>query len=306
MAARRWLETNSHHWSEWDAEALAQHKRGQRVSVVLPALDEEDTVGGIVRELLLLRDQTGLVDDVIVVDSGSADETVAVAAAAGAEVHRARDVLPDCGDRPGKGEVMWKSLAVARGDVVVFVDADLLDFRPHYVVGLLGPILTDPGTVFVKAHYDRPLLDVSASGGGRVTELLARPVLNTFFPDLAGVVQPLAGEYAARRDVLAGVPFDAGYGVDVGLLLDVAAAHGLDAIRQVDLGHRSHGHQDTLALGRMAFEVLQSVLRRVDGCAPDGSVLTQFRRAGEALDVLVHERPPAPRPPMRDALDAAG
>src|SRR5207253_5005085 len=146
---------------------------------------------------------------------------------------------PSIGARPGKGEALWKSLAVTSGDIVVYVDSDLTDFGPHYVTGLLGPLLTSSDVLLVKAFYDRPLLDVSAAGGGRVTELMARPLLDAFFPEVAGVVQPLAGEYAARRTLLESLPFAAGYGVETGLLLDAVAAHGLDAVAQVDLGHRT-------------------------------------------------------------------
>jgi glucosyl-3-phosphoglycerate synthase len=228
-----------------------------------------------------LAQETGLVDEIVVIDSGSVDRTAEVAAKAGAVVRHRDDVLPHLGSYPGKGEVLWKALHVTRGDIVVYVDSDLTAFGPHYVTGLLGPLLGDPSVLLTKAFYDRPLLDISAAGGGRVTELMARPLFTAYFPELAGVVQPLAGEYAARRS-----------------LLDTAAAHGLDAVAQVDLGHRTHGHQDTEALGRMAATILRTVVSRVDPGRTLWPELTQFRRNADGdvephvTTVTVPERPP--------------
>ena len=296
--ARRWFERRTSHAADWSTAALIERKGDTTVSVVLPALDEEPTVGGIVAGIRALAESTGLVDEIVVVDSGSADRTAEVAAAAGATVHHRDDVLPHLGSYPGKGEVLWKALHVTSGDVIVYVDADLTGFGPHYVTGLLGPLLSDPGVLLTKAFYDRPLLDVSAAGGGRVTELMARPLLQAYFPHLAGVVQPLAGEYAARRALLETLPFAAGYGVETGLLLDTVSGHGLDAVAQVDLGHRTHGHQDTEALGRMAAAILRTVLSRVDPGRAPWPELTQFRRdrsgAVEPHDstVTLPERPP--------------
>jgi glucosyl-3-phosphoglycerate synthase len=213
-------------------------------------------------------------------------------------VYHRDDIRPDLGAYPGKGEVLWKALAVTSGDVLVYVDADLTDFGAHYLTGLLGPLLCDPAVLMVKAFYDRPLLDVSAAGGGRVTELLARPLLNAFLPELAGVVQPLAGEYAARRGLLAALPFAAGYGVETGLLIDAYRRFGLDAIAQVDLGQRTHGHQDTAALGRMAASILHTVLSRVAPDYPLCTSLAQFRREGGALVPVESEVAAPDRPPM--------
>ena len=193
--------------------------------------------------------------------------------------------------------MLWKALYVATGDILVYVDSDLTDFGEHYLVGLLGPLLTDESVLMVKAFYDRPLLDVAAAGGGRVTELMARPLLAALKPELAGVVQPLAGEYAARRSLLEALPFAAGYGVETALLLDTVAAHGLDAVAQVDLGQRTHGHQDTAALGRMAATILHTVLRRLAPDIPLWTDLTQFyREDGLAVPVDAQitwpDRPP--------------
>jgi len=290
-----------------DANALLRAKRrtGTRVSVVLPARDEEATVGRLVGDIAT-RWVRGvpLVDELLVVDSDSTDATAAVARAAGAEVVAAADVLPAHGTRPGKGEALWKSLAATTGDVVVFLDADLVGDVSHYVPGLLGPLLADPQVAYVKGCYTRPLElrgETSPTGGGRVTELTARPLLNALWPELAGVVQPLGGEYAGRRDVLEQVPFVSGYGVEVGLLVDLLELVGLGGLAQVDLGVRRHSSQSQEALGEMAGQVVSAVLARAGRSAtaalgPSG-LLTQFRHDGDGFvprstAVAVDERPP--------------
>jgi glucosyl-3-phosphoglycerate synthase len=287
--AADWFTRRTSHWRDWPVERLVGLKGDRTVSVILPALDEEPTVGEIVAAVVKLATDTGLVDEVLVIDSGSVDATAAVAAAAGATVYHRDEIRPDWGSRPGKGEVLWKALAVARGDVLLYVDADLTDFQPHFITGLLGPLLGSPPALLVKAFYDRPLLDVSAAGGGRVTELLARPLLNAYFPELAGVVQPLAGEYGGHRSLLESLPFAAGYGVETGLLIDTYRAHGLDAIAQVDLGARTHGHQDTAALGRMAATIAHTVLRRVDPERSRWPSLTQYQRVAGAVQPVDHD-----------------
>jgi glucosyl-3-phosphoglycerate synthase len=298
--AAAWFARRTSAWSDWPIPALQAAKGATTVSVVLPALDEEPTVGEIVAGIVSLQRETGLVDEVFVIDSGSQDATAAVAGAAGATVRHRDDILPAYGTQPGKGEVLWKALAVTAGDILVYVDADLTDFRPTFVTGLLGPLLTDPTVSLVKAFYDRPLLDSSPAGGGRVTELAARPLLNAYFPDLAGVVQPLAGEYAARRGLLESLPFAAGYGVETGLLIDTARAYGLDAIAQVDLGARTHGHQDTAALGRMSATILATVLARAAPDHPLWTTLTQFRRdAAGKIEPVTRPATWPSRPPMR-------
>ena len=300
--AARWFSRQTSRWIDWPTPQLAMNKRSTRVSVVLPALNEESTVGAIVSKLNLLRDRTGLIDEIVVVDSGSTDRTRDVAHRAGADVYNGHEILPCYGTVPGKGEVLWKSLAVTSGEIVVYIDSDLLDFDDHYVAGLLGPILDDTSIQMVKAFYDRPLLNVSNSGGGRVTELLARPLLAAYFPDLAGVVQPIAGEYAARRTILEDLPFAAGYGVDIGLLIDTYISRGLYALAQVDLGRRAHGHQDTLALGRMAATVLATVLdKHSRGVRASFQSLTQFARDADGQMLPFEYSLPGPsRPPMRD------
>ena len=266
----RWLRRRTSRSADWDPDHLLAAKGATRVSVVLPALDEESTIGALVAEVhgALVSDGggNGLVDELVVVDSGSADATARVAAAAGARVVRREDVLPHIPAVPGKGEAMWRSLACTSGDVVVFLDADLEEFSAAYVTGLLGPLLTDPSVVLVKAVYDRPLRTDGQhvpAGGGRVTELVARPLLALHWPELSGVVQPLAGEYAARRRLLERVRFPTGYGVELALLVDTLALAGLDAIAQVDLGVRLHRHHDDQRLGLMASEIMQVALDRL-------------------------------------------
>jgi glucosyl-3-phosphoglycerate synthase len=287
-----------------DAGALLHAKRrgGHRVSVVLPARDEEATVAGLVTDLVerWVR-RVPLVDEVLVVDSDSTDRTAERARAAGADVVAAAEVLPALGSRPGKGEALWKSLAATSGDLLVFLDADLLGDVSHYVPGLLAPLLADPQVGYVKGCYTRPLEvggHATPAGGGRVTELTARPLLNALWPELAGFVQPLGGEYAGRRSALEQVPFLSGYGVEVGLLVDLLGLLGLGGLAQVDLGVRRHTSQDQEALGRMAGQVVSAVLSRsAGGSAAAGGLLTQFRSDGGGFvpvstPVAVDERPP--------------
>jgi len=295
-ATHTWFARRTSHARDWPVARLLDANAGTTVSVVLPALNEAATVGRIVQRILPLP----VVDEVVVVDSGSTDDTIAVATAAGARVVRREDVLPQFAPRPGKGEVLWRSLAATSGDVVCFVDSDLRDFSPSFVTGLLGPLLTDPTVQFVKATYDRALRSGEVelpTGGGRVTELVARPLLALHWPELAGFVQPLGGEYAARRSLLEQLPFPCGYGVEFGLLVDTYNRVGLDAMAQVDLSRRKHRNADLHKLGQMATEILQVAQARL-GSAVDAPVeLTQFVRDGAGYrfvttDMTEYERPP--------------
>jgi glucosyl-3-phosphoglycerate synthase len=302
LATQRWLRSRSFAAADFPLGEVRRLKADHRVSVVLPARDEAATVGAIVRAIRDELQAAGIVDEILVVDSHSVDSTAEVAAAAGARVVAQSAVLPELGDRPGKGEALWKGLAASSGDLVVFLDADLVDFDPAFVLGLLGPLLREPDVHFVKGMYDRPLRlagEGSPTGGGRVTELVARPLLNAYWPQLAGVVQPLGGEYAGRRAALEQVPFAGGYGVEVGLLVDLLRLLGLDGMAQVDLGRRVHRHQDDQALGRMAMQIQLTASRRLtgDGLAEPGTELVQFRRVdgrlvGAEIDVDALDRPP--------------
>lgn len=294
FARRTWQDP------DWTVPDLVAAKHGRRVSVVLPALDEEATVGAIVAALVpLTGGPSPLVDELVVMDSGSTDRTAAVAVAAGARVVQRADVLPDLAPVPGKGEVLWRSLAATTGDIVCFLDADLIDFDPAFVPALLGPLLTEPGVGLVKGFYRRPLrLETreADSGGGRVTELLVRPLLAVLRPELGGIVQPLGGEYAGTRELFESVPFAAGYGVEIGLLLDTLARLGLDGIAQVNLGVRKHRNRSLLQLGVMSRQILAAALARC-GVPDTGGALTQFVQVdGEWLPsstvVAVTERPP--------------
>lgn len=240
-----------------------------------------------------------LVDELVVVDSGSTDRTAEVAAAAGARVVHRDAILPRIPALPGKGEVLWRSLLVTTGDIVCFIDADLRDFDPAFVTGIVGPLLTDPDVDFVKAMYDRPFGD-SPGQGGRVTELVARPLLNLHWPQLAGFVQPLGGEYAARRSLLERLPFPVGYGVELGLLVDALHTVGLDALAQVDVGVRKHRHQDGQALGRMAAAIYRTAQLRLSRAHLVRPTLTQFERGADGFVPRTYAVDTEERPPMRD------
>jgi glucosyl-3-phosphoglycerate synthase len=298
----------SHAAADWAPEELVAAKAasGLRIAVVIPARDEEDTVADVVAGVRSSWvDGVPLVDELVVIDSDSTDDTARVAAQAGAEVHAAASVRPDLGAARGKGEALWKSLFVTTADVLVFVDSDLVEWGPHFVSGLVGPVLTDPGVALVKAVYDRPLLDAAgheSETGGRVTELVARPMLALHRPGLAGVVQPLAGEWAVRRDVFERLSVPVGYGVEIAALVDTADLRGADAVAQVDLGRRAHRHHRHDTLGPMAVQVMAALEARtgVRTASRTSEVVTlrQFDRGAGGFvarprEVDVMERPPA-------------
>jgi glucosyl-3-phosphoglycerate synthase len=308
----------THHHSRFDALDLAARKRAQGLTAVaiIPARDEEATVGTVAGTLrATLLDEVGLLDEVLVVDADSRDDTAAVARAAGARVVRQSEVLPEAGTAPGKGEALWKGLAATDADLVVFVDGDIVDIGPRFVTGLFGPLLTDPSVRYTKACYDRPLKlggELHPTGGGRVTELLARPVLSAFWPELAWLAQPLSGEYAGRRELFTSLPFVRGYGVELALLVDIVERYGADVIAQVDLGRRVHDHQPLDALGRMASELLHVALDRVsrqgrlvlaDQLAT--TLLQPFRDEDGLLAARAHEIAPSERPPLAAWLAGA-
>jgi glucosyl-3-phosphoglycerate synthase len=269
--------------------ASAAAEAGLSVSVCIPARNEEATVGAVVSAIrAALVDRHALVDEIVVVDDHSSDDTAAVAAAAGARVVDASTVLEDHGEGHGKGEALWKSLHESTGDLVVWVDGDIVDFDPAFVVGMVGPLVCDPSVDFVKGHYHRPEAD--GVGGGRVTELMARPLLSLYFPELAEVAQPLGGEYAGRRTLLEQLPFVVGYGVDVALLIDAVRLAGIDRVAQVDLGVRHHRNRSLDELGPQALAVGQTILARAGVRPPGPAVL--HRPGRTPLPVPMHQRPP--------------
>jgi glucosyl-3-phosphoglycerate synthase len=298
-----WFARRTWQSPAWTVPELLAYKGSRTVSVVLPALDEEHTVGGVVRSVLPLVGS--VVDECVVVDSGSTDRTVEVATAAGARVVYRTDVLPDLPPVAGKGEVLWRSIAATTGDVLVFLDSDLVDPDPGFVTALLGPILSIADVRLVKGFYRRPLrleTEEYGTGGGRVTELLARPVLAALRPELSGVIQPLGGEYAVTREFAESVPFAAGYGVEIGLLLDAHTRFGLAGLAQVNLGVRKHRNRSLLQLGVMARQILGTALARCGVDASGATDFTQFVQVdGEWLPAAT-EVPVADRPPMREVL----
>lgn len=303
----RWLTTRS--WSVTDRPLhqimAAKQRTGQTVSVVLPALNEEETVGEIVAIIRHdLMQQVPLVDEIVVVDSGSTDRTSQVAAAAGATVVHRDEILPRLPAVPGKGEVLWRSLLATSGDIVCFIDADLKEFSSDFVSGIVGPLLTDPGVDLVKGMYDRPL-GGAAGQGGRVTELMARPLLNMHWPQLAGFVQPLGGEYAARRSLLEQLPFPVGYGIELGMLIDALHLVGLDALAQVDVGVRKHRHQDGQALGRMSAAIYRTAQLRLARGHLVRPSLTQFERGEDGFEPRTYSVDTEERPPMAEIAEYA-
>ncbi|HEX8742693.1 MAG TPA: glucosyl-3-phosphoglycerate synthase [Thermoleophilaceae bacterium] len=293
-----WLRERSFHHREFPADRLAA-ERTASVSVCVPAREEAATIGSIVHDLVELRER-GVIDQVAVLDCSSRDGTGRIAAAEGAEVYVQSDLLGEYGPCQGKGDAMWRGLSVLHGDVIAFVDADSEDFGPHFALGLLGPLLTHDGIEFVKGFYRRPFKYDSVrapEGGGRVTELTARPLLNLFYPELAAFAQPLAGEIAARRSLFERLPFATGYAVEIGQLIDAWYAVGLWSMAQVDLDVRQNRHQELRDLGPMAYAVLRAVTERL---AREGRLTAEQRDAflapgPEGLEertVALVERPP--------------
>ncbi len=284
---------------------LVDLKNGRRACLAIPTLDEEATIGPIVetarRELVEMHP---LLDEIIVIDSGSADATRKIAADAGAKVYHSADIAPQHGSLPGKGENLWKSLLASDADLICWVDGDLCGFHAGFVTGLLGPLLMDESIDYVKAYYERPLgIDDHAGNGGRVSEILVRPILSLFYPELAAVIQPLAGEYAARRELLERLSFPTGYGVEIAHLIDIHSMGRLDAIAQTDLVRRVHRNRADGELGRMAFALMRVIFHRLerDGvCGLNGPLpevfrgwdFTDGRPRQIEIDIPEPERPP--------------
>jgi glucosyl-3-phosphoglycerate synthase len=302
IRSRSWQHANTHAHGEFPPERLAA-TRELSVSICLPARNEARTIGPILEALMPLR-ELGVLDQIVVVDRSS-DGTAEIARALGAEVHAQDELMPERGPILGKGDAMWRALPILTGEVICFLDADSEQFGAHFACGVLGPVLCRPEISFVKGFYRRPFRvgDTTVpDGGGRVTELTARPLLNLFYPDLAAIRQPLAGEIAARRDLLERLPFATGYGVDIGLLIDACAVAGLEAIAQVDLEVRQNAHQPLRDLGPMAYAVLQAVAVRLEREGRlRGPLPATFTAPGQ--DVTIAE--PVERPPLRSLRAAA-
>lgn len=300
-----------HHSDFLPLNALAEDKAraGRDISLVIPALDEEETIGDIVGCLRRkLIEQVPLLNEIVVMDGNSSDQTADRAAAAGACVHRSRDVLPEVTAPDGKGTSMWKALAVVRGDLVVYVDADIRDFGARFAYGLIGALLRNPGLRWSKAFYRRPLSSGgtrSSGRGGRVTELLVRPLLALWYPELAALHQPLSGEYALWTDVARSLPFSSGYGVETRLLLGMYDRHGLDALGQVDMDVRHHRNRPVEQLGQMSFSILRvftDYLKQAGRMSVNGELGRHWRMPGGAETSMVEEV----LPPMADVAGPAG
>jgi hypothetical protein len=267
----RWFAENTFHSSEFnDLEALLalKQKQDQFISVGLPTLNEQETIGEVIDVLTeTLMRRVPLIDEIVLIDSNSNDRTVSIAQSKGIPVHRHSEILPEMGSVVGKGEALWKSLHVLQGDIIAWVDTDISNMHPRFIYGLIGPLLRSPRIQFVKGFYQRPIQvqgKLQLYGGGRVTELVARPLLNMFYPELSGIVQPLSGEYAGRRTALESTPFFSGYGVETGLLIDLWERYGLDAIAQTDLEMRVHYNQPLVGLSKMSFAILQVFISRLE------------------------------------------
>ena len=267
----RWFAENSFHAHEFaDIRKLMALKERQNltISVGLPALNEEKTIGTVIKRVRnALMDRVPLIDQIVVIDSDSEDRTAEIAAELGVPVHRHSQILKELGSHVGKGEALWKSLHVLDGDIVAWIDTDISNIQPRFVYGLLGPLLREPRIQYVKGFYQRPIREggtLQAEGGGRVTELMARPLINLFFPELSGMIQPLSGEYAGRRVLLERLPFFTGYAVEIGLLIDILEHAGLSAIGQVDLERRIHRNQPLPNLSQMAYVILQGAIRKLE------------------------------------------
>ncbi|MBW2366541.1 MAG: glucosyl-3-phosphoglycerate synthase [Deltaproteobacteria bacterium] len=268
----KWLDTNTFHYSQFkNIGKLVEQKRnrGLRISLCLPTLNEEKTIG---KEILIMKSELmtrhPLLDEIVVVDSGSTDKTREIAAIYGADVYVADDILPRLPSYRGKGENLWKALYITQGDIIIYLDADIKNIHHRFVYGLLGPLLMFDNLKYTKAFYDRPITvgkhDIRPTGGGRVTELVIRPLFSLFFPELTQILQPLSGEYAGYRDMFEQIPFPIGYGVETSIIMDIFERWGLDVIAQVDLERRIHRNQDTKALGKMSFVIQKTFLARLE------------------------------------------
>jgi len=309
-----WLETNTFHYAQFqDIGQLVDLKeqKGLKISLCLPTLNEEKTIA---KEIVIMKSELmtryPLLDEIIVIDSGSEDRTVEIAAEFGAAVYAADDILPGLEKYRGKGENLWKALYVTRGDIIVYLDADIKNIHHRFAYGLLGPLLTNDTIKYSKGFYDRPIATgknkIRPTGGGRVTELVIRPLFSLFFPELTQILQPLSGEYAGFRELFEKVPFPIGYGIETSLIMDICENWSLDVIAQVDLEKRVHRNQDTRALGKMAFVIMETFLKRLEKL---GRIelkkelllqMIQYNLSGDDYEADILDWKALERPPMID------
>lgn len=306
---QQWIDNNTYHHSQfWDLKKLVETKEklGLTISLCLPTLNEEKTIG---KEVIIFKSELmnryPLLDEITVIDSGSDDDTLKVAENYGADTCLADDILPHLDPKKGKGENLWKAIYQLKGDIIVYVDADITNIHPRFVYGLVAPLIYREEVKYVKAFYDRPLAfsgNVRASGGGRVTEILVRPLFSLFFPELTTIIQPLSGEYAVRREVLEQIAFPIGYGVETSHLIDVHHKFGLEAFAQTDLDKRVHENKPTISLGKMSFGILQTFIKRAKALgildkADHETILRQFQVTKDQyeqnlIEIIEEERPP--------------
>lgn len=269
---RAWLKTNTFHYSQFKDMApliAAKEKKGVTISLCLPTLNEAKTIA---KEILIMKSELmtrhPLLDEIVVIDSGSTDRTREIAANFGADVYEASKILPDLPRFKGKGENLWKALYITTGDIIIYLDADIKNIHHRFAYGLLGPLLLHDHLKYTKAFYDRPIAisthEIRPTGGGRVTELVVRPLFSLFFPELTQIIQPLSGEYAGYREILENIPFPIGYGIETSMILDIYEKWGLEVMAQVDLERRVHRNQETKALGKMSFVIQKTFLDRLE------------------------------------------
>lgn len=311
MNIDQFLKKNTFHHSQfWDLLKIVEEKEKQRltVSLCIPTLNEEKTIG---KEIIIFKSELmnryPVLDEIAVIDSGSTDQTREIAASFGADVYLSKDIIPRLGEKKGKGENLWKAIYQLKGDIIVYIDADIKNIHPRFVYGLVAPLVFRKEIQYVKAFYDRPLAfsgDIRPSGGGRVTEILIRPLFSLFFPPLTAIIQPLSGEYAVRREVLEKIAFPIGYGVETSHLLDVYQKWGLSAFGQTDLDQRVHRNQDTRDLGKMAFGILQTFLSRMESLdllelnKELNTIFRQFQVKNKVFEAIEREIVEEERPPM--------
>jgi glucosyl-3-phosphoglycerate synthase len=311
---RNWIKTNTFHHSAFKdlKELVAEKQRKQvTISLCLPTLNEEKTIA---KEIVILKSELmtryALLDEIVVIDSGSTDRTREIARSYNVMVHEANTILPRLEKFKGKGENLWKALYVTRGDIIVYIDADIKNIHHRFAYGLIGPLLLTDQIRFTKAFYDRPISigknQWRPTGGGRVTELVTRPLFSLFMPDLTQILQPLSGEYAGYRSIFESIPFQIGYGVETGMLIDIHEKWGLDVMAQVDLDRRVHKNQDTKALGRMAFVIMKTFLNRIEWQERIEirqelyQKMIQYRLIKNSLQPDIHELQQSERPPMKE------